>query len=107
MKVYLVKLDWSTEDSKGANHARSHAGTESRYAIRKIFGEIPKMTPFKTQAHIHSLGGAMDEITVLDMKEDGKQTIYLVNYRGVKCSAIFNPFNRTYYADNVYGRINE
>ena len=41
------------------------------------------------------------------MKEDGRQTTYIVDYRGVKCSAIFNPFNRTYYADNVYGRINE
>lgn len=63
------------------------------------------MKPFKTMAHIHSLGGAMDEITVLDMKEDGRQTAYIVNYRGVKCSAIFNPFNCTYYADDVYGRI--
>ena len=65
------------------------------------------MTPFKTPAHIHSLDGAIDEITVLDIKEDGRQTIYIVDYRGVKCSAIFNPFNCTYYADDVYGRINE
>lgn len=65
------------------------------------------MTPFKTQAHIHSLDGAIDEITVLDIKEAGRQTIYIVDYRGVKCSAIFNPFNCTYYADDVYGRINE
>ena len=63
------------------------------------------MIPFKTQAHIHSLNGAMDGITVLDMKEDGRQTIYIVDYRGVKCSAIFNPFNCTYYADDVYGRL--
>lgn len=63
------------------------------------------MKPFKTQAHIHSLDGAMDEITVLDMKEDGRQTIYTVDYRGVRCSAIFNPFNCTYYADDVYGRL--
>lgn len=41
------------------------------------------MKPFKTQAHIHSLNGAIDEITVLDMKEDGRQTIYIVDYRGV------------------------
>ena len=65
------------------------------------------MKPFKTMAHIHSLGGAMDEITVLDMKEDGRQTVYLVDYRGVKCSAIFNPFNCTHYADDVYGRMKE
>lgn len=65
------------------------------------------MTPFKAQAHIHSLDGKMDEITVLDKKEDGRQTIYIVDYRGVKCSAIFNPFNCTYYADDIYGRFEE
>ena len=63
------------------------------------------MKPFKTQAHIHSLDGAMDEITVLDIKEDGRQTTYIVDYRGVKCSAIFNPFNCTYYADDIYGKM--
>ena len=60
------------------------------------------MKPFKTQAHIHSLAGQMDEITVL--KELGNNS-YLVDYRGVKCSAIFNSFNCTYYADDIYGRL--
>lgn len=60
------------------------------------------MTPYNTQAHIHSLDGAMDEITVLEIIGDNK---YLVDYRGVKCSAIFNPFNCTFYADDVYGRL--
>ena len=46
------------------------------------------MKPFKTQAHIHSLAGQMDEITVL--KELGNNS-YLVDYRGVKCSAILIP----------------
>ena len=32
------------------------------------------MKPFKTQAHIHSLDGAMDEITVL--KEIGDKNIW-------------------------------
>ena len=59
------------------------------------------MKSFKIQAHIHSLDGQMDEITVL--KEFGKNS-YLVDYHGVKCSAIFNPFNCTYYADDIYGR---
>ena len=62
------------------------------------------MKPFKTQAHIHSLDGQMDEITVL--KELGNNS-YLVDYRGVKCSAIFNWYNGTWYADDVYGRLNE
>ena len=59
------------------------------------------MKSFKTQAHIYSLNGEMDEITVLE--ETGNNE-YLVDYRGVKCSAIFNWYNCTYYADDVYGR---
>ena len=58
------------------------------------------MTEFKTMAHIHSLDGAMDEITVLDSKEDGAQTVYIVDYKGVKCTAIFNWFTGAYYADD-------
>ena len=65
------------------------------------------MKSFKTHAHIHSLDGATDEITVLDKKEDGRQTIYIVDYRGVKCSAVYNPFNCTYYADDIYGIVKE
>ena len=41
-------------------------------------------------------------ITVLE--ELGNNS-YLVDYRGVKCSAIFNLFNCTYYADDIYGRL--
>ena len=60
------------------------------------------MTPFKTQAHIHSLNGKMDEITVLEKIDEND---YIVDYKGVKCHALFNWFNGTYYADDVYGRI--
>ena len=62
------------------------------------------MKSFQTQAHIHSLDGAMDKITVL--REIGNNR-YLADYRGVKCSAIFNSFNCTYYADDVYGRLDK
>ena len=65
------------------------------------------MTSFKTQAHIHSLGGAMDEVTVLDSRQDGAQTVYIVDYKGVKCTAIYNPFSNAYYADDKYGIIKE
>ena len=60
------------------------------------------MKPFKTQAHIHSLDGKMDEITVLEDKGNNR---YIVDYRGVKCTAIFNFFTCAYYADDIYGRI--
>ena len=65
------------------------------------------MTSFKTQAHIHSLDGAMDEITVLDSRQDGAETVYIVDYKGVKCTATFNWFANAYYADDKYGIIKE
>ena len=65
------------------------------------------MKPFKTHAHIHSLNGAMDEITVLGKKEDDRQTIYIVDYRGAKCFAVYNPFHCAYYADDIYGIVKE
>lgn len=61
------------------------------------------MIPYKTMAHINSLNGEMKEITVLDKVEDKNE--YIVEYNGVKCTAIFNWFNCTYYADDVYGKI--
>ena len=65
------------------------------------------MKPYKTTAHIHSLNGEMGEITVLDKREDGRQTIYIVDYKGVKCTAIFNWFANAFYADDKYGIIKE
>ena len=65
------------------------------------------MKPYKTTAHIHSLNGEMGEITVLDKREDGRQTIYIVEYNGIKCTAIFNPFVCEFYADDKYGIIKE
>ena len=65
------------------------------------------MKSFKAMAHIHSLDGAMDEITILDSRQDGAQTVYIVDYKGVKCTAIFNWFSNAYYADDKYGIIKE
>ena len=65
------------------------------------------MKSYKTMAYIHSLGGKMDEITVLDQRDDGRQTIYIVDYKGTKCTAIFNPFVCEFYADDKYGIIKE
>ena len=30
---------------------------------------------------------------------------YIVDYKGVKCHALFNWFNCTYYADDIYRRL--
>ena len=68
------------------------------------------MKPFKTYAYIYSLNRGklnsteMDEITILEKVGDND---YIVDYKGVKCHALFNWFNCTYYADYIYGRIEQ
>lgn len=65
---------------------------------------------YKTQAYIHSLNLGkiqpenMDEITVLEKVGDND---YIVDYKGVKCHALFNWFVCAYFADDVYGIIRE
>lgn len=58
----------------------------------------------KVIAHIHSLNGGKDEITVLEKIGDND---YMVDYKGVKCHALFNWFACEYYADDIYGIIKE
>lgn len=66
------------------------------------------MKPFTTQAHINSLKGGLAEITVLEEKElYPRQQGYIVDYGGVICTAIFNPFSCSYYVDDIYGRIEQ
>ncbi len=62
------------------------------------------MKPYKTPVHIHSLNGEMAEITVL---EEAGNNNYIVDYKGVKCHALFNPFVCEYYVDDVYGIIED
>ena len=50
------------------------------------------MKPYKSLAHIHSRNGEMDEITIIDKIGDND---YIVDYKGVKCHALFNWFNCT------------
>lgn len=67
------------------------------------------MNGFKTQAYISSLNNdkmrpeVMDEITVLEKVGDND---YIVDYKGVRCHALFNWFVCAYFADDLYGRIN-
>lgn len=62
------------------------------------------MQPYKTNGHIHSLDGEIKEITVLEQIDNVN---YIVEYNGVKCSAIFNWFTCSYYVDDKYGIIKE
>ena len=65
------------------------------------------MKSYTTQAHINSLDGGMDEITVIEKVENASQPYYIVDYKGVKCTAIFNWYVCEYYADDLYGVIKQ
>lgn len=62
------------------------------------------MKPYKISAHIHSLNGEMKEAAILEKVGDND---YIAEYRGVKCHAVFNPFNYTYYLDDIYAIVRE
>lgn len=53
---------------------------------------------------IHSLNGELDEATIIDKVGDNK---YIAEYKGARCTAIFNPFRGCYYVDDVYGMIED
>ncbi|MBR2448499.1 MAG: hypothetical protein IKB30_00095 [Clostridia bacterium] len=68
------------------------------------------MKEFKIQAHIHSLDGKMDEITVLAPQKLFGKLIphsYIVKYKDITCTAIFNYFSNAYYCDDVYGKVTQ
>jgi hypothetical protein len=60
----------------------------------------------KCQCYIHSLKDkeknrhVLGEATIIKSIGDN---LYLADYNGVKCSAIFNFFTGHYYVDDVYG----
>ena len=54
----------------------------------------------KIQARIHSLNGQFDEVTIVSEKSDND---IIVDYNGVRCTAIYNIFAGCYYVDDVYG----
>ena len=56
----------------------------------------------KIQARIHSLGGSFDEVTIISEKSCND---VIVEYRGIRCTAIYNPFVGCYYVDDIYGII--
>ena len=60
------------------------------------------MKEYKTMAHINSLNGEMAEITVL---EEVGNNDYIVDYKGVKCHALFNLFVCQFYVDDIYRRV--
>ncbi len=60
----------------------------------------------KVEAYIHSLKDNENDHHVLGEAEIIKKigdNLYLAEYRGVQCTAIFNPFAGRYFVDDVYG----
>ena len=64
----------------------------------------------KVQAFIHSLKDRTHDRNILGEAEIIQcigDNLYLAEYNGVRCTAIFNFFTGRYYVDDVYGRIQE
>lgn len=65
---------------------------------------------YKTKAYINSLNKdkvtptEMAEITVLEKVGDND---YVVDYNGIKCHALFNPFVCAYFADDIYRKVEQ
>lgn len=58
----------------------------------------------KVRALVHSTN-TVKEVTLIEKTDDNK---YIVRTdSGVLCTAIFNPFTNLYYADDLYGKIEE
>ena len=60
----------------------------------------------KVQAYIHSLKDTKHDRNVLGEAEIIRKigdNLYLAEYHGVRCTAIFNPFAGRYFVDDVYG----
>lgn len=60
----------------------------------------------KVEAYIHSLKDKEHDRHVLGEAEIIKSigdNLYLAEYNGVRCTAIFNFFTGRYYVDDVYG----
>ncbi len=60
----------------------------------------------KVKAYIHSLKDREHDRNVLGEAEIIQKigdNLYLAEYNGVRCTAIFNPFVSRYFVDDLYG----
>lgn len=60
----------------------------------------------KVEAFIHSLKDKVHDRHVLGEAEIIQcigDNLYLAEYNGIRCTAIFNPFVGRYFVDDVYG----
>ena len=57
-------------------------------------------------AHIRSLDGQMDQVNLIKHNFADNNHV-IVEYKGKRCTAVWNPFVLAYYVDDVYGLIPE
>lgn len=57
----------------------------------------------KVKAMIHS----QNDIRECEIVEKVGDNQYIAEYRGIRCTAIFNPFTGLYYVDDVYGIVGD
>lgn len=62
------------------------------------------MMNIKVRALVHSTN-TVKEVTLIEKTDDNKYIV--ITDSGVLCTAIFNPFTNLYYADDLYGKIEE
>lgn len=62
------------------------------------------MMNIKVRALVRSTN-TVKEVTLIEKTDDNKYIV--ITDRGVLCTAIFNPFTNFYYADDLYGKIEE
>ena len=58
---------------------------------------------FDIKARIHSLGGELDTVTIIEHKDNNH---VIAQYHGEYYTAVFNPFVGQYYVDDKFGHIN-
>ena len=58
---------------------------------------------FDIKAHIHSLGGKLETVTIIDNNDINH---VIAQYHGEYYTAVFNPFVGQYYVDDKFGHIN-
>ena len=59
---------------------------------------------FEIQAHIHSLGGELDLVKIVEHKDNNH---VIAQYHGEYYTAVFNPYVAQYYVDDKFGHIND
>ena len=59
---------------------------------------------FDIEAHIHSLDGKLDTVTIIEHKDNNH---VIAQYHGEYYTAVFNPFVGQYYVDDKFGHIQD